>query len=134
MGTDLDSAIRSMIAGEVERALGPHLETISRLAAAFGRAPAPQTRRARRNLRNGARRVSVDGRLCALKDCANAARSKGYCAAHYQKYRNLVKTDRLPADWTEHASPGSVADIVLPRGRAAAKALKQKRAKSKAKA
>ena len=54
-------------------------------------------------------------------------RSKGYCAAHYQKFRMLSRTHRLPADWTEHASPGSVRDVVLPRGRAGAKALAEAR-------
>ena len=71
----------------------------------------------------------ANDRLCALAGCKSKARSKGYCAAHYQKLRNLSKTDRLPSEWKEYAPPGSVTDVVLPRGRAAAKALKAARAK-----
>ena len=73
--------------------------------------------------------AGANDRLCALSDCRNKARSKGYCAAHYQKFRNLSKTDRLPSDWKEYAPPGTVTDVVLPRGRAAAKALKAARSK-----
>jgi hypothetical protein len=62
-------------------------------------------------------------RGCAIIGCKRPARSKGYCAAHYQKYRMLTRTRRLPSDWSEHASPGTVRDMVLPRGRAGAKAL-----------
>jgi hypothetical protein len=65
-------------------------------------------------------------RACAIIDCGNPARTKGYCAAHYQKLRMLVKTGRQPAAWTEYAPPNSVQDLVLPRGRAASKALKEK--------
>jgi hypothetical protein len=66
-------------------------------------------------------------RLCALEGCGKPARSKGYCAAHYQKYRMLQKTGRLPADWVEYAPEGSVKNIALPRGRAGAAALKKAR-------
>lgn len=66
-------------------------------------------------------------RGCAIVSCRRPARSKGYCAAHYQKYRMLTRTKRLPSDWVEHASPGSVRDMVLPRGRAGAKALAEAR-------
>ncbi len=81
----------------------------------------------------GRRRVRAEAgandRPCALVGCKNKARSKGYCAAHYQKLRNLSRTGRLPADWKEYAEPNSVSDIVLPRGRAAAKALRAAREK-----
>ena len=70
-------------------------------------------------------------RNCALEDCGRPARSKGYCAAHYQKYRMLQKTGRLPEDWTEFAAEGSVKNITLPRGRAGAKALADAKRKSK---
>ena len=73
--------------------------------------------------------AGANDRLCALSGCKSKARSKGYCAAHYQKYRNLSKTDRLPTDWKEYSAPGTVTDVVLPRGRAATKALKAARAK-----
>ena len=59
-------------------------------------------------------------RRCAVIGCKRPARSKGYCSAHYQKLRLLVKTDRRPASWTDDAPPQSAPDVVLPRGRAAA--------------
>lgn len=64
-----------------------------------------------------------EARVCSLEDCGKPARSKGFCAAHYQKFRMLEKTNRLPADWKPDAAPGSVKNIALPRGRAGAKAL-----------
>lgn len=70
-------------------------------------------------------------RLCALEDCGRPARSKGYCAAHYQKYRMLQKTGRLPEDWTEFAPVGSVKNVTLPRGRAGAKAIATAKGKGK---
>lgn len=63
------------------------------------------------------------GRRCAVMGCKRPARSKGYCSAHYQKLRLLVKTGRRPEKWTDDAKPQSVPDVVLPRGRAASKAL-----------
>jgi len=33
----------------------------------------------------------------------------------------LSRSNRLPADWKDYASPQSVTDLVLPRGRAAHK-------------
>ena len=72
------------------------------------------------------KRIRVEGatdRPCALIGCERDARSKGYCAAHYQKLRMLARTGRLPLGWSEYAPPHSVKDIVLPRGRAGAKAL-----------
>jgi histone H1/5 len=51
--------------------------------------------------------------------CHRPSRSKGYCSAHYQKLRLLVKTGRRPASWVDDAAPRSVPEIVLPRGRAA---------------
>ncbi len=82
--------------------------------------------------RRGAKAQRTRGnndRGCAIIGCKRPARSKGYCAAHYQKYRMLTRTKRLPSDWAEHASPGSVRDMVLPRGRAGAKALAEARRK-----
>ena len=63
------------------------------------------------------------GRRCAVMGCKRPARSKGYCSAHYQKLRLLVKTGRRPEKWTDDAKPQSVPEVVLPRGRAASKAL-----------
>ncbi|HYO53703.1 cell wall protein [Archangium sp.] len=63
-----------------------------------------------------------DERRCAVIGCKRPARSKGYCSAHYQKLRLLVKTNRRPDKWVDDAAPQSVPDVVLPRGRAGAKA------------
>jgi hypothetical protein len=63
------------------------------------------------------------GRDCAIIGCGSPSRTKGYCAAHYQKQRMLTKTNRRPSQWVDYASPNSVEDIKLPRGRAASKAL-----------
>jgi hypothetical protein len=83
---------------------------------------------------SGGRRGRAGGsekRACALQGCGRPARSKGYCAAHYQKYRMLDRTGRLPADWVADAAPGSVKNLKLPRGRAGAKALAEARKKDK---
>jgi len=71
---------------------------------------------------------------CAVIGCANPVRSKGYCAAHYQKYNNLKKTGRA-ADfgWTDDAPPQSVTNPTLPRGRAGAEAKAGAKTKSAAK-
>jgi hypothetical protein len=53
--------------------------------------------------------------------CKRPARSKGYCSAHYQKLRLLIRTNRRPADWVDDAAPHSAKDVKLPRGRAAAR-------------
>ncbi|WNG31098.1 cell wall protein [Cystobacter fuscus] len=69
--------------------------------------------------------ASTEGgaRDCAIIGCGKPSRTKGYCAAHYQKLRMLEKTNRRPGEWKDYAEPNSVEDIKLPRGRAAAKAL-----------
>ncbi|HEX5751276.1 MAG TPA: cell wall protein [Archangium sp.] len=71
------------------------------------------------------RKPAAEGgaRECAIKGCGKPSRTKGYCAAHYQKLRMLEKTNRRPNNWVDYAEPNSVEDIKLPRGRAAAKAL-----------
>ncbi len=135
----IDQAIREVIAEEVERILGPvqqQLEVLSRLAAAMG-APLPVLKRgapARAAVRGGGRRkgggrVDNAGRQCAIIGCGKPSRSKGYCAAHYQKYRNLERTGRLPAEWKADAAPNSVRNLQLPRGRAGAQAIAEARKK-----
>jgi hypothetical protein len=89
-----------------------------------GRPPGSGAKAGRSRADNGA-----NDRGCALQGCKRPARSKGFCAAHYQKYRNLEATGRLPSDWKPFASPGSVKDIILPRGRAGSKALAATRRK-----
>lgn len=86
--------------------------------------PRPSPKAGRKAKRLPVAESSEEGpRLCALEGCGRPARSKGYCAAHYQKFRMLQKTGRLPSDWTEFAPEGSVKNVTLPRGRAGAKAL-----------
>jgi hypothetical protein len=142
----VDKMLRDMVADEVQRALGPvhavlaelqgHGAIIERLAAALGqplrRGPGRPAKlgppRAGRGRRASAA-PSGDKRECAVVDCGRPARSKGYCAAHYQKFRMLDRTGRLPPDWLPDAPPGSVQNIPLPRGRAGAKALAEARKK-----
>jgi hypothetical protein len=71
------------------------------------------------------RKPAAEGgaRECAINGCGKPSRTKGYCAAHYQKLRMLEKTGRRPSAWVDYAEANSVDDIKLPRGRAAAKAL-----------
>ncbi|MGA9525700.1 MAG: cell wall protein [Myxococcaceae bacterium] len=74
-----------------------------------------------------------NGRPCAVIGCPRSARTKGYCSAHYQKLRMLTRTNRRPPEWVDFAPPKSVKDVVLPRGRAASKALKASKAAKAAK-
>jgi hypothetical protein len=142
----VDKLLRDMVREEVARAMAPvqammaELQAqgavIGRLAAALG---TPLKRGPGRPPKLGAVRVvgrrgrkPAEGRPCAVSGCKRPARSKGYCSAHYQKFRMLAKTGRLPSDWVEDAAPGSVQNLVLPRGRAGAKALAEsKKKKSK---
>ena len=137
-----DKLLRETIRQEVDqavRALRSNLESLTgkssvifKLAEAFG-ASSPRRaasvsvgapRRGRKSKSSSA--AKADNRICALIGCGRNARSKGYCAAHYQKFRMLQKTGRLPSDWKEHAPPNSVANITLPRGRASANAEKKR--------
>lgn len=145
----VDKMLRDMVADEVARALGPvhaalaelqgNGAVIARLAAALGqplkRGPGRPPKNAFAPLklaRTGAKRgrkPSGDKRECAVQGCGRPARSKGYCAAHYQKFRMLDRTGRLPSDWVADAAPASVKNIALPRGRAGAKALAEAKKK-----
>ncbi|MDP1920955.1 MAG: cell wall protein [Myxococcales bacterium] len=146
--SSVDQLLRSMVQAEVERAIGPLAaalqqqgEVLGRFAAAFG-APIKRGPGRPRKLAFGAvaapkaaravKASSSSGKtLCAVIGCKRPARAKGYCAAHYQKYRMLSKTGRLPSDWVEEASPQSVKNLVLPRGRAGAKALAEAKKKNR---
>jgi hypothetical protein len=78
------------------------------------------------------RKPAAEGgaRDCAIIGCGKPSRTKGYCAAHYQKLRMLEKTNRRPSAWVDYAEPNSVEDLKLPRGRAAAKALAESNQKN----
>ena len=145
----IEKAFRDAVREEVEAQLRPLRSTLqqlsgltsiagqlSALGAAFGAPARRGVGRPRKlpTLGRARRTRAPDGasdRPCALDGCKRKARSKGYCSAHYQKFRNLAKTHRLPSDWVEYAPANSVKDVVLPRGRAAAKALKGLRNGSK---
>lgn len=143
--SSVDQLLRSMVQAEVARAIAPLAEALeeqgevlARFAAAFG-APLKRGPGRPRKLVPGAAKarkaaggkVKSGGAPCAIIGCKKASRAKGYCAAHYQKYRMLAKTGRLPADWAAEAAPQSVKNVVLPRGRAGAKALAEARKKGK---
>jgi hypothetical protein len=141
----VDKVLREMVADEVARAIGPLAAAVSqlqansgvvaRLAAALGQPlkrgpgrPAKALGAVKASAKRGpGRKGRGAGRACAVKGCGKKIRSKGYCAAHYQKFRMLEKTNRLPADWVPDAPPNSVKNIKLPRGRAGAKALAEAR-------
>lgn len=150
----LDKMLQEVVREEVARAMGPLASVVAelqaqgaivaRLASALGtpmpkRAPRALSlepvklgRKGKRSKVTAAAAMTEDGpRGCALEGCGRPARSKGYCAAHYQKYRMLQKTGRLPSDWTEFAPEGSVSNVTLPRGRAGAKALADAKRKTK---
>lgn len=144
----VDKAIRDMIRDEVEAAMAPLAQAVAQiqnqggvlaqLSAVLGggkrgpgRPPNP-FKVGRLSARAGSRRRTraqngQNDRGCALIGCKRPARSKGYCAAHYQKYRSLDRTGRLPSEWKDFAPPNSVRDVILPRGRAGAKALAEAR-------
>jgi hypothetical protein len=137
-----DKLLKDAVREEVVRAVAPLAAAVEqlksqglivgRLAAALG-PPGKRGRQVKVVLAKGRKgQVEASGqRRCALESCGRPARSKGYCAAHYQKYRMLEKTGRLPSDWTEFAPEGSVKNITLPRGRAGAKALAEAKKKSR---
>ncbi|QDE93778.1 cell wall protein [Myxococcus xanthus] len=77
-------------------------------------------------------RAEEGTRACAVIGCERPSRSKGYCSAHYQKLRLLMRTNRRPSAWKDDALPQSVGDVTLPRGRAASKALREGGARKKA--
>ncbi|MCE9668276.1 vegetative protein [Myxococcus stipitatus] len=72
-------------------------------------------------------RGAEGSRTCAVIGCKRPSRSKGYCSAHYQKLRLLMRTGRRPSEWVDDAKPQSVQDVKLPRGRAASKVLQEAR-------
>jgi len=142
----VDKALKTMIRDEVEHLIRPLADAIeelrsggnvaSQLAALLTgrkRGPGRPPKLGRKAGKPGRKpgRAAGPKKACAIKGCRNAMRSKGYCSAHYQKYRMLDRTDRLPGDWKEYAAPGTVTDVKLPRGRAGAKALAEARAKKK---
>jgi hypothetical protein len=78
-----------------------------------------------------ARPRATGKKVCTIVGCGKDVRTKGYCSAHYQKFRNLKLSDRLPSEWIADAAPNSVPDFHLPRGGVRAKAKARKAAKKK---
>ncbi|MCL2178888.1 MAG: cell wall protein [Proteobacteria bacterium] len=139
----IEKALRQLISAEIDKRLEPleratraleaQSSVVNKLASLFGgpgmnlkRGQVGRPRKQKAQAR-GVEKASDSGRNCAITTCHRAARSKGYCAAHYQKFRMLARTGRLPSTWVEHASPSSIEDVMLPRGRAGARALAESR-------
>ncbi len=144
----VDQAFRKMIRREVEtqlrplqhavtelgvlRALAERLQPIANFlgGAPFGaslalrRGPGRPPGSVKAKGRRGRRPTGANDRPCAIIGCGRPSRTKGYCAAHYQKLRMLIRTKRRPSAWSDYAPADSVKDVVLPRGRAAVKALR----------
>jgi len=133
----VDKMLRDMVADEVAQALRPvhaalaelqrNSALIGRLSAALGqpikRGPGRPPKSA--ILATPARRTGLapSKHACAIMGCGRPSLSKGYCGAHYQKFRMLDRRGRLPKNWVADAAPGTVKNIALPRGRAGSKAL-----------
>lgn len=131
----VDKMMREMVASEVARALEPvnaaiaelrnNSALVGRLALALGQPikrgpgrPSQKTSQAgARRPKRGGQKSSSTKRECAVIGCGKRTLSRGYCAAHYQKFRMLDRTGRRPSDWVPDAAPASVQNIVLPRGR-----------------
>ena len=124
----VEQVLRGLIQAEVEAALSPlahsleqQAEIIARLTSALGGMVRRGPGRPRKLPVAPALTVPTALAVpkapgCGLKGCRKRVRAKGYCASHYQKYRSLKQSGRLPADWVENPAPRSVKNIVLPRG------------------
>lgn len=128
-----EAAVRQAAAAEVRRVLDPYMGLLERLRGAFVHQPQPDRVESsppaavppKIRKVNGEAPVEVEAsageKRCAVIGCTRAMKAIGYCMVHYQKYRNLETTARKPADWKKNAAPQSVKDVVLARGRPAAK-------------
>ena len=132
----IEDEVRAIVDAEMEKRLRPlrdAMQQVANAASAFADSAGEQSGRRGRPTSASSRvapktagrrgRQSIQGnRACAIIGCNRDARSKGYCAAHYQKRRNLQKK-RHPAAaaWKDNAPPNSVEEVKLPRGRAATK-------------
>lgn len=116
-----DELLRSVVREEVSRAVAPLASVLVEL-----RAQGARLTRLLHGLGRSRARTAPFVRpwqICSLEGCGRPARSKGFCPAHYQKYRRLESTGRLPRGWREFAPEGSLPDVLLPRGQAGARAL-----------
>jgi hypothetical protein len=131
----VDKAFRKMVSAEVEQQLKAFQAMLERdvgalrslaqqlgLLEAVRRGPGrPPGSGRKAGVRRGRKTKLPAGGACAIVGCRRPSRTKGYCSAHYQKLRMLSRSNRRPADWKDYAPPQSVAELVLPRGRAAHK-------------
>ncbi|MGQ0507109.1 MAG: cell wall protein [Myxococcaceae bacterium] len=132
-GTDDLAQVRTLVEGlkPLASLLGMNLNTSAR---GSGRQPKalnlfPTSAGPKLTAKGSVGRRATNDRPCAIIGCRRDSRTKGYCAAHYQKLRMLIRTKRLPGGWKEFAPAQSVEDVVLPRGRAGAQALRTAREK-----
>ena len=134
----VDQAFRKMIRREVEtqlrplqhavtelgvlRALAERLQPIANFlgGAPFGaslalrRGPGRPPGSVKAKGRRGRRPTGANDRPCAIIGCGRPSRTKGYCAAHYQKLRMLIRTKRRPSAWSDYAPADSVKARLTP--------------------
>ena len=128
----VDKMLKDVIHDEVALALAPleraieglsaNSKLVEQLAAVLNERK-PVVERATRGRSRGNRGAGRPRTACAIVGCKRPMKTVGYCLVHYQKRRLLERTKRLPTAWKAHAPGHSVKDIVLPRGRAGAKAV-----------
>lgn len=140
MTTTTEGLLERLVRSELRRAMAPVTDALIKMQggkvspeAAEVATPAPVRRGrpasavkrekpvsaapAKANKKAGKKSPSA-GTACAVIGCDKPARSRGLCAVHYQKMRNLLKRDELPQAWRKDShEPQSLQDIKLRRGR-----------------
>lgn len=139
MTTTTEGLLEQLVRGELQRVLAPVIDAIIKMqggktsphiSVTETAAPAP-VKRGRVAVRRGKpasaapvkakaskKTRAADAAACAVIGCDKPARSRGLCAVHYQKMRNLLKRGELPETWKKDAhEPQSLKDIKLRRGR-----------------
>src|SRR4051794_28690162 len=102
--SQLENSAREIVAlRQLTDRLGPFLGALGIAPARRGPGRPPNPLKAlaggkRRGRPAGARNTVQSNRACAIIGCRKSSRSKGYCAAHYQKLRMLIRTNRRPSE------------------------------------
>lgn len=141
MTTTTEGLLEQLVRGELQRVLAPVIDAIIKMQGGKvsphiveAAAPAPVRRgrpasavkrgkpasaaSAKAKAKAGKKPQAADAAVCAVIGCSKPARSRGLCAVHYQKMRNLLKRGELPEAWKKDAhEPQSLKDIKLRRGR-----------------
>jgi hypothetical protein len=117
---EVTDRLSPLLARQGREAVMRHAQAQVQVQAPVRRGPAPGRAKAEAPAPK-AKAAATPERACAVIGCKRPSRSKGYCSAHYQKLRLLIRTGRRPADWKDDAPPQSARDMKLPRGRVAAK-------------